>query len=306
LNGLVHGFAAALKPPEDAQERELYEGLLTDLAEEFLPCGRAEALVLEEIVVLELRRIKIQEAQMGELALDEQGLKRTLLISRYETETLNKLEKKRKLLNELQTTRAQRRGLALESALVQRQVETMKQQLGEDAGAIARRSLGRELHDLMDLAPEAADEAAAALLGSPTPFGVPTPRQRAAGGTGGGFRPFAAPGPALPSSPFGGDADPFGDRRDACPTRDREEGSDEPGAVPALIPGPVWDPWRGASPEQLEAWNDELIERRKAQLRAELEELEQAQGPPEELVRMFPEHYNGEGGNGDGDGDAKA
>jgi hypothetical protein len=287
MNAVAHGFTATLKPPADLQERELYESLLCDFVLEFLPCGRVEGLALEEIVVLELRRIKIQEAQMGDLELDEAGLKRTLLLSRYETETLNKLDKKRKLLAELQAMRAQRRGLALESALVQEQVAAAKRQLGEDAAAIARRSLGRELHDLVGLAPQAADQTAAVMM-APSSSSAPASGRTVGGG---GFRSFASP--RLPSASPLSPAD--------------ADGTDAAAMIPApklpyMIPGPVWNPWRGASPEQLEAWNDELLEYRKAQLRAELAELEAEVGPPEELVRMFPEHY-AEEGEGEGNGE---
>ena len=267
-----------MKPPSDSQERDLYKCLLTELAEEFLPCGRAECLALEEIVVLELRRIKIQEAQMGDLELDEASLKRILLLSRYETDTLNKLDKKRKLLNELQSTRAQRRGLALESALVQHQVAAMKQQTGQEAGLIARRALGREMHDLMGLAPEVADEAAARLLALPSASGSSGPRR----GAGAAFQPFAVPGTASVSPA------PWADGQ-AAPAADSDA---RPAARTRLIPGSPWDPWRDAQPEQLEAWNDELIERKKAALREELAELEQAGDPPAELAGLFPGHYD--------------
>jgi len=52
--------------------------------------------------------------------------------------------------------------------------------------------------------------------------------------------------------------------------------------IPEVLPGPPWDPWRGASPEQLRTWNEEVVACRRARLRTQLEQLDTEQTPCEE------------------------
>ena len=232
LNAQLHGFTATIKPPEDPEQRNLYDQLLGDLYEELLPCGPVEWTTLEAIVCLELRRIRIQEALGAEFDFtDEADLKRLGLLSRYETDTINKLEKQWKRLRELQSQRAQRGSLDL-----------------------AERALSRELADL-SLPPEQAARVTAQMLG-----------------------------PVVKRRPSGTPADPPGS---IFASRTEDEDDDlGPCSVPDVLPGPPWDPWRGVPREQLEAWNDELIERKKTHLRRELEALEGATDPPEELAAI--------------------
>jgi hypothetical protein len=244
LNARLHGFTAAMRPPEDPETRALYDQLLLDLSEEFLPCTRAEWLVLEQIVLLEIRRIKIQDALARVEDFSDEALKRLQLLSRYETDILNKLEKCHKKLQELQAGRAQRRGVALEAALVQRVRARMESQLRDRCQVLAERALGRELADL-GATPEEAREAARAILGS------------------GSFR-----NPPL----SGSEPDPL-----QAPDSDHPSG----------LPGPPWNPWRDATPEQLEEWNDQLIEQEKQRLREELRRLEAATGRPPELEEII-------------------
>ena len=56
--------------------------------------------------------------------------------------------------------------------------------------------------------------------------------------------------------------------------------------IPEVLPGPPWDPFRDASPEQQEAWNDELIARRSVWLREQADELEQALDRPDLLAKV--------------------
>jgi hypothetical protein len=119
------------------------------MLEEFLPCGEAEFLVVEELVVLDLRRIRIQEALMSDFdPIDEGGLKRLQLLSRYETDTLNKIDKRRKYLHELQSGRARRRSLVVESNLVRGEVVAIRENQRDQAHALAERAIARELIDL--------------------------------------------------------------------------------------------------------------------------------------------------------------
>ena len=255
LNAQLHGFTATIRPPEDAGQRNLYDQLLGDLYEELLPCGPVEWTTLEAIVGLELRRIRIQEALGAEFDFtDEADLKRLGLLSRYETDTINKLEKQWKRLRELQSQRAQRRGLSLESALIQHELEAHQQRAQHGSLDLAERALSRELADL-SLPPEQAARVTVQMLG-------PVVKRRPSGS------PAEPPG-----SIFGSDAEDEDDDLGPC-------------SVPEVLPGPPWDPWRGVPREQLEAWNDELIERKKTRLRRELEALEGATDPPEELAAL--------------------
>jgi hypothetical protein len=246
LNARLHGFTAALQPPEDPDACALYEQLLLDLAEEFLPCTRAEWLQLEQIVVLEMRRIRIQDTLTQVEDFSDDALKRLQLLSRYETDILNKLEKCHKKLRELQDGRGQRRGVALEAALVQRVRGRMEGQLRDRCQTLAERSLGRELADLA-ASPEEARDAAHAVLAS------------------GSFR----------NEPLSGSEPDV-----LAPIEVDEE-------HPSGLPGPPWNPWRDATPEELEAWNDRLIEREKQRLRHELQRLEAATEKPIEVEQML-------------------
>jgi hypothetical protein len=246
LSARIHGFTAALRPPQEPDQRALYDQLLLDLSEEFLPCTRAEWLLLEQIVLLEMRRIRIQDALADIVDFGDESLKRLQLLSRYETDTLNKIEKCHKKLRELQDGRGQRRGVALEAALVQRVRTRMEGQLRDRCQTLAERALGRELADIA-ASPEETRDAARAVLRS------------------GSFRNPALSGSEseLPPPPGIDDEHPTG------------------------LPGPPWNPWRDASPEELEAWNDRLIEQEKDRLRQELARLESATEKPVEIEHMI-------------------
>lgn len=246
LNARLHGFTAALRAPEDPETRALYDQLLFDLSEEFLPCTRAEWLLLEQVVLLEIRRIRIQDALAAVEDFTDESLKRIQLLSRYETDILNKIDKCHRKLRELQDGRAQRRGVALEAALVQRVRARMEGQLRDRCQALAERALGHQLADLA-ATPEQAREATRAILGS------------------GSFRN----GPLSGSEP------------------DDSQATDIDSGHPTGLPGPPWNPWRDATPEQLEEWNDQLIEQEKDRLRNELQRLESATEKPIELEQMM-------------------
>lgn len=209
---------------------------MSGLWEEFLPCSPAEYLALEEIVVLELRRVKLQEALMAPFdAEDEAGLKRVTGLCKCETEVMSKLERKWRRLQELQESRGRRRGLALEAALLGPQVEAARERLRAGAGALAQRALVAELVDMAG-SPEEAARLTRALPGG----------GRDAEGTAAG----------------GGESE--------------YEGGGA--SVPRVLPGPPWNPWHGVAPEQLAAWNDELIEQERERLLRRLERLEATGG----------------------------
>ena len=242
----AHGFRSTLKHPQDPEEREEFDQLLAQLYDEFLPCTPAECLCLETLVLLQLRRIRLQQAFLKPAEVtSEEGLKRSTLLSRLETDTLNKLEKQTKLLRDLQSTRAERRGLALEAALVQQERRKLEQQMRKAHFSQAVRALNRELADLA-LAPSQAGQVQAQLLGVPEQ------------GRG-----------ALPQLELLDEQDSATETADLLP-------------IPEVLPGPPWDPWRGASPEQLRTWNDKVVACRKARLRTQLEQLDTEQTPCEE------------------------
>jgi hypothetical protein len=246
LNARTHGYTATIRPPQDPTDRQLFDDILALTYHEFLPCGPAEMLAIEEITVLEFRRIRIQEALLGAFDFaDEAALKRLQLLSRYETDTLNKLDKKRKYLHELQSGRAQRRSLAIEAALIADRLQSLRGTARQQARVMADRALSREMVDLA-LQPDQVETARRAVLGS------------------GSFR-NEAPGDAHAS--------------DALVL-------ESVAGVPDKLPGPPWDPWRGASVQQLDEWNDRLIQHRIQKLREEVAELEGATDPPEELVAL--------------------
>lgn len=246
LNARTHGFTATIAPPSDPDDRRLYDEILVVAYEEFLPCGRAEMMAVEELAALEVRRIRIQGVLLETFDFgDEAGLKRLGLLSRYETDTLNKIDKKRKHLHELQSSRAQRHSLSLESALIQDRLRSLRGTARRQARLLADRALSREMADLA-IGPDEAEVARRALLGSAS-FRKEAPQAAA-----------AVPSPGL--EPVEG--------------------------VPDQLPGPPWDPWRGVSVEQLEEWNDRLIQHRIAELRREIESLETATEPPPELLAL--------------------
>lgn len=221
-----------MRPPRRKEDRRRYEELMSGLWEEFLPCSPAEYLALEEIVVLELRRVKLQEALMAPFdAEDEASMKRVAGLCKCETEVMAKLEKRWKRLQELQESRERRRGLALEAALLGPQVEAARERLRAGAGALVQRALVAELVDMAG-SPEEAARVVRALAGG----------DREVEGT----------------APGGGESE-----------YERYGAS-----VPRVLPGPPWNPWHGVAPEQLAAWNDELIEQERERLLRRLECLE--------------------------------
>jgi len=56
--------------------------------------------------------------------------------------------------------------------------------------------------------------------------------------------------------------------------------------IPEVLPGPPWDPFRDASPEQQEAWNDELIARRIVHLVEEAADLSAALDRPDLIAQV--------------------
>ena len=243
-------FKATLRPPADTAERERYDELLLSLYEEFLPCSRAEWLVVEEIAALELRRIRVQEALTRDMDLaNKDDVERLSVLSRCETDLLSKLDKRWKRLGELQDSRGQRRGLALEAALVRRQVEAMRRRMRDSALALAERALSREMTDFA-LSATKGTTGVEELLETSAPSGDPVAHD-------------------APS--------------------EHERADPELPPLPEVLPGPPWNPWHGIPREQLEVWNDELIEREKARLRRELEQLERGIEPPVELQRVSDE-----------------
>ena len=227
---------ALVRPPRRAAERRRYEELMSGLWEEFLPCSPAEYLALEEIVLLELRRMKLQEALMAPFdPEDDAGLKRMGGLCKCETEVTAKLERKWKRLQELQASRGQRRGLALEAALLGPQLEAARERLRAGATAPAQRALLVEVLDMMGSSEEAARLARALLSGEADEHGTPA---------------------------RSGESDDDGG----------------PASAPRVLPGPPWNPWHGVAPEQLAAWNDELIEQERARLLSRLERLDAARG----------------------------
>jgi hypothetical protein len=246
LNARAHGYTASIRPPDDPVDRQLFDDILSVTYQEFLPCGPAEMLAIEEIAALECRRIRIQETLLAAFDFaDEAALKRLQLLSRYETDTLNKLDKKRKYLHELQAGRAQRRSLALEAALVADRLQSLRATARQQARVMADRALSREMVDLA-LQPDQQETARRAVLGSGS-FRNDSPADTGAAG---------------------------------APVFEPVEG------VPDRLPGPPWDPWRGASVQQLDEWNERLIQHRIEKLRQEIADLEGATEPPEELVRI--------------------
>ncbi len=94
FNALRHGFTAALRPPTDPDEARFFDQLLADLAAHKEPKGRPETLLLEEIAGLELRRVKIQQTLLDAPAdPDEKALAKVMLMDRYESQVLRKLDR---------------------------------------------------------------------------------------------------------------------------------------------------------------------------------------------------------------------
>ncbi len=94
FNALRHGFTAALRPPTDPDEARFFDQLLADLAAHKEPKGRPETLLLEEIAGLELRRVKIQQTLLDAPAdPDEPALAKIMLMDRYESQVLRKLDR---------------------------------------------------------------------------------------------------------------------------------------------------------------------------------------------------------------------
>lgn len=242
----AHGFRSTLKHPQDPEEREEFDQLLAQLYDEFLPCTPAECLCLETIVLLQFRRIRLQQAFLkpADMTSDE-GLKRSTLLSRLETDTLNKLEKQTKLLRDLQSTRAERRGVALEAALIQQERRKLEQQMRRAHFSQAVRALNRELADLALTPPQAA-QVQAKLLDVPEQGRGTLPQLEGL------------------------------DQQDSA-----AEAADLP-SIPEVLPGPPWDPWRGASPEQLQTWNEKVVALRKDRLRTQLDQLDTEQMPSED------------------------
>jgi hypothetical protein len=56
--------------------------------------------------------------------------------------------------------------------------------------------------------------------------------------------------------------------------------------IPEVLPGPPWDPFRDASQEQQEEWNDELIARRSVWLHEQAAELEEILGRPDLIAKV--------------------
>jgi hypothetical protein len=56
--------------------------------------------------------------------------------------------------------------------------------------------------------------------------------------------------------------------------------------IPEVLPGPPWDPFRDASPEQQDAWNDELIARRIVHLVEEAADLSAALDRPDLIAQV--------------------
>lgn len=157
---------ALVRPPRRAAERRRYEELMTGLWEEFLPCSPSEYLTLEEIVVLELRRMRLQEALMAPFdADDDAAVRRVGALSKYETEVSAKLEKRWARLRELQDTRAARRGLCLEAALLGSRLDATRERLRAEAAGPAQRAALAQLLDLVASSEELAQLARAALGG---------------------------------------------------------------------------------------------------------------------------------------------
>jgi hypothetical protein len=108
FNATKHGFTAALGPPTDPDEALFYHRLVDRLCTRYGPQDDFDFMLAEEIASLELRRTKVQHALLdAPICADEEAMRTTMLLMRYETDVMRKLQRRWERLEQLDLRRHQ-------------------------------------------------------------------------------------------------------------------------------------------------------------------------------------------------------